>query len=49
MVKYLKQNILIHHFKQQRRQKYNSEQKKKKKLSENLWPNTGEKQKIPFY
>ena len=43
-MKYLKQNILIHHFKLQIGQKYNSQQKKY--LSENLWLNTGEKQKM---
>ena len=45
-MKYLKQNKLIHHFKLQIGQKYNSQQKKY--LSENLWLNSGEKQKIPF-
>ena len=46
-MKYLKQNTLIHHFKLQIGQKYNSQQKKY--LSENLWLNSGEKQRIPSY
>ena len=45
-MEYLKQNILIHHFNWQIGQKYNSQQKNY--LSENLWLNTGENQKIPI-
>ena len=38
---------MIHYFKKQKGQKYNSHQKNY--LYEDLWLNTGEKQKIPFY